>query len=122
MALHDLSVAFKHWLLAGAAVPLHSTSMSSAANSGASIVYVTVPDNDTAKKLSHGLVEGKLAACVNIIPGNIYNYRDRLRHCHVSCPSVGFSGPKPWLQQCSSFIVQLGCLAHNGLITIESIF
>lgn len=35
----------------------------------ASVVYVTVPDDAIAKKLSHGLVEAKLAACVNIIPG-----------------------------------------------------
>lgn len=33
-----------------------------------SVAFVTTPDSKTAKKLAHGLVERKLAACVNIIP------------------------------------------------------
>lgn len=33
-----------------------------------SMAFVTVPDMDVAKKLSHGIVQEKLAACVNIIP------------------------------------------------------
>jgi periplasmic divalent cation tolerance protein len=33
-----------------------------------SVVWITVPSEDVAKKLAHGLVEAKLAACVNIIP------------------------------------------------------
>lgn len=32
------------------------------------VVLVTVPDADTAKRLSTALVEQRLAACVNIIP------------------------------------------------------
>ncbi|PRD27992.1 UNVERIFIED_CONTAM: cuta [Trichonephila clavipes] len=34
-----------------------------------SISYVTAPSDDVAKKLAEGLVKGKLAGCVNIIPG-----------------------------------------------------
>lgn len=33
-----------------------------------SIAYVTAPNDETAKKIGRGLVEKKLAACVNIIP------------------------------------------------------
>lgn len=33
-----------------------------------SVAFVTVPDDKIAKKLSRGLVEQNLAACVNIIP------------------------------------------------------
>mmetsp|Transcript_34118 Transcript_34118/g.65176 ORF Transcript_34118/g.65176 Transcript_34118/m.65176 type:complete len:155 (-) Transcript_34118:101-565(-) len=32
-------------------------------------VYVTVPDKDTGKKVATALIESKLAACVNMIPG-----------------------------------------------------
>ncbi len=38
-------------------------------------VLVTVPDIKTAKKLQNGLVERKLAACVNAIPGVSSVYR-----------------------------------------------
>jgi periplasmic divalent cation tolerance protein len=33
------------------------------------LVWMTVPNRKTALKLSHLLVDGRLAACVNILPG-----------------------------------------------------
>ncbi len=34
-----------------------------------SLVLVTAPDDDVAARLARGLVEGGLAACVNVVPG-----------------------------------------------------
>ncbi|KAK7104703.1 hypothetical protein V1264_019377 [Littorina saxatilis] len=46
----------------------------------ASMAFVTVPNMDVAKKLSHGLVKEKLVACVNIIPGitSVYEWEDKV--------------------------------------------
>lgn len=40
-------------------------------------MYVTVPDLDAARAISHALVRDSLAACVNIIPGMHSFYRWR---------------------------------------------
>ena len=39
------------------------------------IVLVTVPDAKTADQIAAGLVSAKLAACVNILPGVVSQYR-----------------------------------------------
>ncbi len=39
------------------------------------VVLVTTPDRRTSEKISKGLVHGKLAACVNILPGLRSRYR-----------------------------------------------
>ena len=43
-------------------------------------LYVTAPDLKTAQKLAETLVAGKLAACVNILPGmqSIYEWQGKI--------------------------------------------
>lgn len=49
-----------------------------------SIAYVTTPDEKSAKALARKLVERKLAACVNIIPGltSVYEWEGKLNEDH----------------------------------------
>ncbi|BFZ06028.1 hypothetical protein BsWGS_09067 [Bradybaena similaris] len=46
----------------------------------ASMAFVTVPNIEVGKKLAHGLVENKLAACVNIIPQvtSVYTWEGKI--------------------------------------------
>lgn len=46
----------------------------------AQLILCTCPDRDTAEKIAKRLVEGRLAACVNILPGltSIYTWESRL--------------------------------------------
>ncbi|KAF2569353.1 hypothetical protein F2Q68_00024522, partial [Brassica cretica] len=36
------------------------------------VVYVTVPNREAGKKLANSIVQEKLAACVNIVPGTSF--------------------------------------------------
>jgi periplasmic divalent cation tolerance protein len=50
------------------------------------VIYVTVPDEGTGSRLGRGLVESRLAACVNIVSGlrSIYWWRgevEEAREC-----------------------------------------
>lgn len=44
------------------------------------VTLCTCPDNDTAEKIAKTLVEGKLAACVNILPGikSVYQWQGKI--------------------------------------------
>jgi periplasmic divalent cation tolerance protein len=44
------------------------------------IVYTTFPDEETARMIAHALVEERLAACVNLIPGmrSVYRWEGRV--------------------------------------------
>lgn len=46
------------------------------------IVLSTVPDETTARRIASALVEERLAACVNIVPGltSIYRWRDAIEN------------------------------------------
>jgi len=46
----------------------------------AELILCTCPDRDTSEKIAKRLVEGRLAACVNILPGltSVYTWQDRL--------------------------------------------
>lgn len=45
------------------------------------VVLVTAPDAQCARRLARGLVESKLAACVNVVPGLASHYRWKGRLC-----------------------------------------
>ena len=47
-----------------------------------SMAFVTAPNKDVAKTLAGGLVQKKLAACVNIIPGiiSVYEWENKIEN------------------------------------------
>lgn len=51
-------------------------------NSDIRLLYVTAPDVPTARTLAGALVEAKLAACVNILPGmlSVYQWQGDIQH------------------------------------------
>ncbi|XP_071442859.1 divalent-cation tolerance protein CutA isoform X2 [Hetaerina americana] len=60
---------------------ISSAGISTMANQGIhSVAYVTAPSEEVAKKLAKGIVSGKFAACVNIIPKvtSIYEWKGEI--------------------------------------------
>lgn len=55
--------------------------MAQAGGTGVSVVFVTVPSADVGRKIAHSLVQSKLAACCNIIPGleSIYFWEGKVQ-------------------------------------------
>ena len=47
-----------------------------------SMAFVTAPNSEKAKEIAAGLVSGKLAACVNIVPGVISG---SVQHIPIQC-------------------------------------
>ncbi|XP_018579207.1 protein CutA homolog isoform X2 [Anoplophora glabripennis] len=54
--------------MSGEICSANKTSCSSYTPGDHSVAYVTAPNEEVAKKIGHGLVSRKLAACVNIVP------------------------------------------------------
>ena len=48
--------------------------------SAARLVYITAPDDETADRIAATLVEERLAACVNVIPGmrSVYRWEGKI--------------------------------------------
>ena len=46
----------------------------------ATIILCTAPDEETGARLARGLVEAKLAACVNLLPGlrSVYRWQEEV--------------------------------------------
>jgi len=55
--------------------PAAAASIHGAVRSPYSVLYVTTPTKDVATKIASGLLEKRLVACVNIIPGITSMYR-----------------------------------------------
>jgi periplasmic divalent cation tolerance protein len=49
-------------------------------DTNARMVYVTCPDTETARTIASALVEYRLAACVNIVPGleSVYRWQGKI--------------------------------------------
>lgn len=53
-----------------------------AATDSIQIVFCTVPDADTGRRIARELVEYRLAACVNLVPGieSVYRWQGEIHH------------------------------------------
>jgi periplasmic divalent cation tolerance protein len=56
-------------------------SSSEPSETGVRVVLITVPDADTATGLGRALVEARLAACVNVVPGvrSLYRWEGKVQ-------------------------------------------
>ena len=72
--------------------------------SDAIVVLCTCPDSGVAKELARGLVDARLAACVNVLPEirSIYRWEDELQEDSevlmvIKSTKAGYSGLERWL-------------------------
>ncbi|MDL2283792.1 divalent-cation tolerance protein CutA [Oxalobacter sp. OttesenSCG-928-P03] len=51
------------------------------------LVYSTAPDQETAKRIARELVEGKLAACVSMVPAihSVYRWQGKVEEATEVC-------------------------------------
>ena len=63
---------------------------------GARVVLVSAPDLDTARRLARGLVDGRLAACVNLVGGieSIYRWRGAVENANEVLLVLKTSAPR----------------------------
>ena len=69
------------------------------------VVLCTAPDQPTAEKVAQGLVEGRLAACVNAIPGvkSFYRWQGKIEadeevQLLIKTPRHRFDEVAAWLE------------------------
>jgi periplasmic divalent cation tolerance protein len=60
---------------------LAGSAASEVSETGVRVVLITVPDGDTATGLGRALVEARLAACVNVVPGvrSLYRWKGKVQ-------------------------------------------
>ncbi len=69
------------------------------------VVLVTAPSEEVAGRLAHGLVEARLAACVNILPGlrSVYRWQGAVESAAehlllVKCAAERYDAVEAWVQ------------------------
>jgi periplasmic divalent cation tolerance protein len=74
--------------------------------SEALVIFCTCPDQDTAARLASGLVERRLAACVNVLPGirSIYRWQEGISEDEevlmvIKAMNAGFPALEEWLSK-----------------------
>ncbi|MGB8331817.1 MAG: divalent-cation tolerance protein CutA [Polyangiales bacterium] len=76
------------------------------------VILCTVPDQDTAQRLATGLVEERLAACVNVLPGvrSFYRWKGKIEHGSelqllIKTPALRFDELVSWLENAHPYEV-----------------
>ena len=78
--------------------------MASAEPPSALIVIVTAPSEEVAARLARGLVEARLAACVNILPGltSVYRWEGAVESAAehlllIKCAAAAYDAVEAWV-------------------------